>query len=111
MTNRALVERDSATENDDHGLKGVASWATHLTALACYAFQKARTEIVDGVKTVVISELRLLVPSGTDITEDDRVNGITDRAGSTLFAGLFAVEAVERFDTHLEVRLQRVFNS
>jgi len=109
---RAYVQRDSATGEDAIGGKPVASWGA-LKTVPCFAWIKTEREPSDGNKTAVISDFRAIMPKGTDVTEIDRLEKITDRLGVTLHAGPIVIESVEEVHvgsrpSHLELMLRRV---
>lgn len=107
MTYRALVERIDKPNTDPWG-GGAPSWSTHYAALPCYPWSRVKREAVDADRSAVVEDLRMIVPVGTDITEADRVNGITDRLGATHLPGLYNVRAVQVRATHKEVALEAV---
>jgi len=105
MTMRATLDRNAGSA-DAYGHKAV-SWSTFAT-VACYAWAgtgRARRTSHGDEMTVVTDSPGMIVPSGTDITEDDRVNVIKDRRGTTLFGTMY-IDAVLKRSDHLEVRLR-----
>lgn len=67
----------------------------------CYAWATREREIVDGEKVAVVADWRMIVPKGTDITEDDELVSIQDRLG-------VSIESVIRRAGHLELVLEEV---
>ena len=108
MTHRALVERTVTTPADDYGGAPAPAWETHIAAMPCWFYTSGGAESVRQRGTVVVEQLRMLAPSGTDITEQDRINSITDRAGGSVYAGLLNVGSVLPAHGHLELRLEKV---
>jgi hypothetical protein len=112
MTLRALVERDANLGGvTSKGYAKGADWETHIEALPCYVWSKQRQgaqERADAVRTVVIDEIRMIVPKGTDITERDRVNGVTDRLGNPYLSGILNIRGVQERLTHRELLLEAV---
>jgi hypothetical protein len=49
----------------------------------------------------------MIIPMGTDVTEQDRVKLVTDRAGMQLF-GIMGIDNVSNRQTHMEVTLRAV---
>jgi len=108
MRHRAEIERDGATVSTDWNTPPVASWASHLIGVKCFVWAKPTREVVDENKTVVIDNLRCVMPLGTDVTERDRIASIKDRRGVTILAGPLRIEGVQNVLTHLELILDRV---
>ena len=108
MTMRATVQRDSATGSDGWGQPNAVSWAAHLPSLACWYWTKDEREVIDGVKTAILANHTMMVPLGTDITEDDRVTAIKDRLAGNLISNAMRVHAVFRRRTYLHVALEEV---
>ena len=110
MTRRALVERNTVATTDGYGAKGKPTWTTLHESLPCWFYRQRRPggEAVRLKGTVVREMLKLMVPLGTDITEADRINGITDRSGNVVEVGILNVTSVLDSHTHLELMLEKV---
>lgn len=112
MTHRALVERTVTTSADAYGDAPAPTWATHIAAMPCFFYvetgRAAGGEAVRQRGTVVAERLRMLAPKGTDVTERDRINGVTDRRGTVIYAGAINIESVTPSHDHLEIRLGSV---
>ncbi len=106
MSMRMVIERSAKTGEDEDG-HPIIAWSPWAT-VPCYAWSQSRKELVDGNKTVVIEDLRALVPLATDLTESDRVARIEDRLERTLFAGSLRIEAVQRMPRHQELMLEKI---
>jgi hypothetical protein len=108
MTHRALVQRDAnAGTQDAYGNEQAASWATQIAAQACYYWQPAtgRAES-QGERNVLIYGHQVVMPLETDITEADRINGITDRRGRVVSADVFGITGIARKPDHLLLTLE-----
>ena len=101
-----VIERSATTGEDEDG-HPIIAWSPWAT-VPCYAWSQSRKELVDGNKTVVIEDLRALVPLATDLTESDRVARIEDRLERILFAGPLRIEAVRRMPRHQELMLEKI---
>lgn len=109
MTQRALVERNTPGATDDSGNPTApGTWATHIAALACWLYGSTEKEAITEEKTAVITDLRLMVPLSADVTEQDRVAGITDRRGTVIESGLLHIDTVLRKRSHLQLSVTRV---
>jgi len=109
MSQRALVQRATAPATDDSGNPGgPVSWATHIAALACWLYGSVEKEAVSEETTAVVTDLRLMVPLAADVTEQDRIAGVTDRRGTVIEAGILEIDTVLRKRTHLQLSLTRV---
>lgn len=103
MTMRADHKRNS--DSDPHN---APTLATLDSALECWVYEKPGRgdRVQDGDKTVVVQDLRAMVPSGTDIQDGDLFTSVKNRAGETLYSTYLKVLAVSRHHDHLEVALQ-----
>lgn len=106
LRHRCTIERDGASAGA-WGLPDTPEWAEHLADVPCRVVIDAGREPVDSDRTVVLVDMRLLVPLGTDVTERDRISEIVER-GEAYTGGPFQVEAVLRRRTHLELSLRVV---
>lgn len=107
MVHRALVERATYT-TDAYG-QPVPTWATHVASQPCYFWEPwAQRGEQMGERNADIYSHRMVVPKGTDITEEDRVNGVADRMGTVITAALFDIKQVVRKPNHLLLVLEAV---
>ncbi len=107
MTQRALVERATYT-TDAYG-QAVPTWATHIAAQACYYWEpSAQVGTITGARNADSYSHRLLVPLDTDITEEDRINGIADRRATVITARVFRITQLVRKREHLLLVLEVV---
>jgi hypothetical protein len=106
FVHRCTIERDRAT-TDDWGQPGTPDWEGNVADLPCYAWVTGGREPVGQERTVVVVDLRVLLPLGTDVTESDRIGDITER-GDVIFPGPHGIEAVLRQRDHLELILVRI---
>lgn len=73
---RATIVRAAAGETDPDGHPIPGAEATH--EIPCHLFAPAaRAEISNDDVNVVVNELRLLVELDADVTEQDRIAGVT----------------------------------
>ena len=111
MTHRVLVERNTTTDRDGYGAKATPVWASHIASQPCFFYREGRIDSEESVRargTILHDMLRLMVPLGTDITEKDRINGVTKRDGTVIETGYMAITSVLHSHTHLELRLEKV---
>lgn len=108
MTQRAHVIRETAGATDDYGNPAPGSWATHIPSLPCWLYGSTEREAVSEERVAVVADLKLMVPLSADVTEQDRINGITDRIGTVIESGVLGVETVLRKRTHQQLTLSRV---
>ncbi len=108
MTQRALVERSTSSGSDDYGNPLPSTTATHIAAMPCWLYEAGEKEVVSEEATSVAATLKLMAPRSADITEQDRINGIKDRLGTVIEAGILGIETVMRKRTHKELTLSRV---
>ena len=110
MIMRATVERPTSG-TDAWGNESAPTWSVHPSnPIPCWAWVKSAREIIDGDKVATVRDFRLMMPSGTDITERDKIANISDRMGAVLFPGPIGIDTVERQPGHLELMLQSVLS-
>lgn len=103
------VQRDAnAGQLNSVGAQASPSWSDHLTGLICHAWTNAGREQIDATTSVVVEDMRCIVELGTDITEQDRLNGVTDADGNPVINGLIGIRAVIARADHLELILVRL---
>jgi len=107
MTMRAVVERDTASGTDAYGHSAVPDF-TALATLPCFVWSKQRREVIDGIKTAVIEDLRAMFQLTADIRTGDKITSVTNRRGVEIMAGNFLIEPPQRKHDHLEALLERV---
>lgn len=98
---RTTVERNTADRNPWGG-PGTPGWTSHLADVSCYAWEKMAKEIV-GNTTVVVKEVIVYFPSGSEIRSSDRLAAITDRLGAVRFPGPIEIRVVVWRPDFLEV--------
>lgn len=108
LTMRAVVRRNTATGKDTWGQPVAPVWSTQGT-IRCFAWSNQSRELVDGDKTAMVEDIRMMVALGTDITENDELTAVTDTKGNVLIPGRLRVEGpVQHKHNHLELALKRV---
>lgn len=109
LTHRAVQERNSATGTDDWGGPAAPAFAEIDAGLACFVYSKSSRELVDGAKTALIEDLRVMVGLDADLRAGDELSSITDRAGNVIVPGRLKVEGPVQFKhNHREAALQRI---
>jgi len=109
LTHRTTVQRDAnAGTLNDAGAQASPDWSDHLADLPCRAWTTTGREQVDATTSIVAEDMRCIVQRGSDVTEQDRLNGVTDQYGNTVIDGLVGIRAVLHRDDHLELILVRI---
>lgn len=90
---RATVTRDVDPGADDWGNPEAGDF-DEVGVVPCRAWSQSKRDASDDGKSVVIEDLRALVPVGADVQELDRLV-IRDRLGQLQFGGPVLVEAVQ----------------
>jgi head-tail adaptor len=104
----AIARDANAGASDAWGGSPTPNWQP-LATVPCNAWTGGGRELVEADRTAVVEDRRVSVPLGTDVTEADRVASVTARfGGAVVFEGPMNVEAVLRYDDHLELVLGRV---
>lgn len=105
---RAALERNTALGTpDDYGNPSPAAWAA-LATVPAWIWTTTDREVINGQKTAVVEDTRMIVPKGTDVTAKDRVNGVVDRRGTTIRPGVWLIESVVNRRDHLELALRGI---
>lgn len=115
MRQRTTIERLAAPpappgEQDEWGgqpTPSAATWNVLAAGVPVWSWSTLEREVL-GEKAAVVEDLRAIVPRGTDVTERDRLNGITDRRGNVVRPGPLMIEAVVNRRDHLELVLRGV---
>jgi hypothetical protein len=108
MTHRTTIERYAPGSTDDWGNPSPGSWSTLTAGVACWFWSDAEREAVGPTDTRVVEDARAIMPRGTDVREADRLNGVTERDGTLVRAGLLQIESVVNRRDHLEVLLRGI---
>lgn len=108
MTQRADIERDTATGENAYGHDPAPVWTVHVSNAPCWVWSRQRRETVDGRKTVIIEDLRAMVPVDADIKTGDRFASVKDRRGQEVLAGPLTIETLQYKRLHIEAALERV---
>lgn len=103
MTMRLYLQRNSAAANA-YGHPSPQSWGALSTTPGYVWVNQADTQHAPE-RSVAATRYTGIVPKGTDVTEDDRVQKVEDRAAAQLF-GVMAIDAVVRRRDHLELRMR-----
>lgn len=109
LIHRARIERDVATGTDARGGKPAPNFTVLHNALPCFVYSKSSRELVDGQKTAMVEDLRVMIALGADLAEGDVITSVTDRGGAEIVAGRLKVEGAPQFKhNHREAALQRI---
>lgn len=109
LTMRARVERDTSTGTDSWGGPAAPAFTVLHNALPCFVFSNTSRELVDGAKTAMIEDLRILIARDVDLAEGDELTEVTDRLGNIIIPGRLKVEGPVQFKhNHREAALQRI---
>lgn len=104
MIYRAYIQRNGASANT-YGHASPGSWSA-LSTTACFFYIRRGDAQHEVEHSVAENRVRIQVPLGTDVTEDDRVQKVTDRQGVQVI-GLHYIDVVLRRKGHIELRLRR----
>jgi len=109
LTMRARIERDTATGTDSWGNAPVPNFTVLHNELPCFFWSKNSRELVDGTKTAMIEDARIMFALRADVREGDVITTITDRGGALIVDGRLKIEGPVQFKhSHLEAALQRI---
>lgn len=108
MKYRVTIERDFAIDADGFGQKH-GDWR-ELCTVPCHAWAGSvggKHTSAGDARTVTTDMPGMIIPLHTDVTTEDRVQQILDRAGNSILPAM-GIDAVLPRITHLEVRLRMV---
>lgn len=112
LIQQAVLERDVA-QDDRYGGQNPPEWE-ELATVPCRLYwdkstgaRSANRTYVSVSREVPISEGGMIIPSGTDVTEEDRVVRVLTSTGDLFVDGIFEIVAVINQFTHFELSVQR----
>lgn len=109
LTMRARVERNTASGTDSWGGPVEPVFTVLHNALPCFVYSKSSRELVDGAKTAMIEDLRVMIAADADLAEGDEITAVSDRNGTVIIPGRLKVEGPVQFKhNHREAALQRI---
>lgn len=113
MVHRCTIQRNASDDTglrDEWGGDEPAAWSDGTVAnVSCFYTYEDSTTTMDGEKNVFTTRRMLLLPFGTDVTQDDRVSDITDRRGRVLADGPMRIDQLGVHGTdHLVAQLVRI---
>lgn len=106
MIMRAVHQQDQQSSADGYNRKDPPDWQTLNAALPCWLYTKRAQRTIDGVKTVTVEEMRVMVPLETAIVAGERLLSVVDQAGTTIHSTPMKIRGVLRRDSHLELELE-----
>jgi hypothetical protein len=83
------------------------SFTTHIAGQICRAWTASESLDVGDDKILTMNVRYVIVPLGTDVTEDDRVGNIYLRDGTVLWPGPHTIDEVEIWEDRLELTLRQ----
>lgn len=112
MTQQAVIMRSTATE-DGFGAERSPVWREHVTSPCAFWWDKAtgtrsaNRRYANVSRDVAVSAGGMMLPVGTDVTEQDQVARILDASGNVLIDGVFTIVAVLFEFDHMELDVER----
>lgn len=107
LTMRCTVKRPAAGATTPYGNPGKPTYSNHLTNRPCYLWSRTGREELGPVKSVRYEDLQMKVAVATDITEDDRIEGVTNEHGETVNANVLHIRSVITRPTHKLLLLEQ----
>lgn len=106
MTMRCSSERQAATDETDAFGQPVTALMRVLNEHSCYWQSRSEDFIANGDKLVSIAVHTLLLPSGSDIEEQDVITAVRDRIGRDIKTTRMRVVSTLIKEGHIEARLE-----
>ena len=108
LIHSCTIQRDGSIGTpNEWGTPSTPDWEDHLTGQPCYAWVSTGREQMDSSTAAVVETLQMIVPLGTDVTEEDRVGDITYR-GDTIIPGPTGIRSVIHRKDHIVLVLVRI---
>ena len=108
LIHRTRIQRDqNAGVLNPAGAPESPDWQDHLTGQPCRFWTNTGREVLDPTTDVVAEDMRMVLPLGTDVTEQDRLAGICYR-DDFIAQGPIGIRAVVQRRDHLELFLTRI---
>lgn len=105
MIHTCDILRNTGASNSWGG-KDVA-FSTHTAGQICRAWTASEALDIGDDKILTMNVRYIIVPLGTDVTEDDRIGAIYLRDGSTLWPGPHTIDEVQIWPDRLELTLRQ----
>ncbi len=104
FTDQAVIERNTTTATNPDGTPAAATWVADDDLVACSYWVDFRQRLNGGETAgaalmVRAQNMQMMVPVETDVSELDRIHGVT-RDGETLNANILEIRAVVLRPTH-----------
>jgi len=111
MTQRMVLEKNTATTLDGFNNPPPPDWVAHIT-IPCFAWSRTKTLSVVTGESARIEDFRAQVPWGADVTEAHRIASIRDRRNVIKFPGPIRIDTkqpkTEGATKYWELNLTRV---
>jgi hypothetical protein len=114
MTHRCDIQRNSSHGGtpDGWGNEQPEVWSDSIIDQPCYFWfgsnEGAAVTVMDGQKAVLVQSIKMVVPLGTNVTEDDRVENVRHRHGAEIMQGPLRIDSVMQRADHVQLALTRV---
>jgi hypothetical protein len=114
MSEVAIFERQRATADASGGIRK-RDW-TLLSKTECRLWwwkgskssdKSPSAQFARPQATIDVTGGDMMLPLGTDVTEEDRLARVTDEEGNVREEGPFRIVAVNTYETHIELSLER----
>lgn len=102
------IERKQGSEVDPYGNEMPPSWGVYHDNLKCWYWIEPTQDAVAeqptrmGWPDIALDKVNLVLPAGTDVTEEDRILEVTDLDGNVITGPMNIKEVRKRpYHTHL----------
>lgn len=114
MVHRTTIQRDasmaSSVVKDEWGGDQAPAWTpTSSVEVSCRYWYDDSATIMDGERRILSTARYVQLPIDTDVTDDDRIGDITDRAGRLLCRGPMRIDSIGPHERdHLVAKLVEI---
>jgi hypothetical protein len=109
MIHRCDIRRDAGRAvTDPWGDAGQPDYVAYLTGVSCYFWYGGSQTVMDGARQLEIIQLNLILPLGTAVTADDRIEQVLDRRGRVVKSGPMRIDSLGSRSEHMVLSLTEV---
>ena len=107
LRHRCTILRNTVTERDGLGHLAPPDMQEHLTDVLCRGWTTHGERHIQSSADVLTEQRWLIVPLGTDVTEQDQIADVTSR-GTVVLDGPHRIDAILTYRDRLQLALTRI---
>lgn len=108
LTHLCTIRRDASVgTHDTLNQQAAPDWQDHITDQECRGYTVSAREAIRADSTIVLQELKLMLPIDTDVTQHDQIGDVTNR-GALVLEGPMRIDSFTRYPDRLELSLTSI---